>query len=100
MKIFIKTLVSVSLLSLVVAIASGANEQSIAWDKSPTGVLVQSRCSICHSLDYILMNAGFLKPTGWEAEVTKMRKAYGAPVSDEEAKEITAYLNQQFGAGN
>jgi|GEM_PF-566565 len=74
-----------------------ADETLITWEKSDAAQLVQARCSICHSLDYIKMNAGFLKAANWEAEVAKMRKAYGAPISDEEAKQITAYLTQKFG---
>jgi hypothetical protein len=33
----------------------------------------------------------------WDAEVTKMIKAYGAPISDADAKEIADYLAKNYG---
>jgi len=74
-----------------------ADETKIVWENSDAARLVQSRCITCHSLDYIQMNAGVIKGANWEAEVNKMRKAYGAPINDEEAKQIVAYLSQKFG---
>lgn len=97
MNTFVKTLICVGLFSSTVSLSTRASEGDISWEKTETAVLVQSRCSICHSLDYVLMNASFLKTVGWEAEVTKMRKVYGAPVSDEEAKLIVTYLNKRYG---
>ena len=35
---------------------------------------------MCHSLDYIQGNSPFMTRQVWDAEVTKMIKAYGAPV--------------------
>ena len=37
-------------------------------------------CVMCHSLDYIQGNSPFMTRQVWEAEVTKMIKAYGAQV--------------------
>jgi hypothetical protein len=42
------------------------------------------------------MNSVFLTPDGWKAEVTKMRSAFGAPIDDETAAEITAYLASNY----
>jgi len=42
------------------------------------------------------MNSTFLPADGWLAEVTKMRQAYGAPVSDDEAAQILDYLESQY----
>jgi hypothetical protein len=33
----------------------------------------------------------------WDAEVTKMIKAFGAPISDADAKEIAEYLTKNYG---
>ena len=33
----------------------------------------------------------------WDAEVTKMIKAFGAPISEADAKEITEYLATNYG---
>ena len=75
-----------------------------AWAES--GVLapgagqdtVAASCGSCHTTDYIRMNAPFLSPDGWKAEVTKMRTAFGAPIDDAVAAEITQYLIAQYGA--
>jgi hypothetical protein len=53
-------------------------------------------CSACHTTDYIVMNSVFLTPEAWKAEVTKMRSAFGAPIDDETAAEITAYLANNY----
>jgi hypothetical protein len=53
-------------------------------------------CAACHTTDYIVMNSVFLTPEAWKAEVTKMRSAFGAPIDDETAAEITAYLANNY----
>lgn len=58
-----------------------------------------ARCSSCHSLDYIEMHARFGTRALWESQVTKMRNAYKAPMSDEDAKAIVDYLVRQYGPG-
>ena len=59
--------------------------------------LVLKKCGICHTFGYIRMNSTFLPADGWLAEVTKMRQAYGAPVSDDEATQILHYLESHYG---
>jgi cytochrome c5 len=58
--------------------------------------VAQTSCRMCHSLDYITM-----QPRGGEAQwrgvVTKMVKVYGAPISDEDAQVIVAYLARHYG---
>ena len=54
-------------------------------------------CAICHSLGYIRMNAPFLTPGQWQAEVVKMRTAFGAPIDDDTAATVLAYLIQAYG---
>ena len=58
---------------------------------------MQGNCGACHSLDYIQMNSPFLNAAGWNAEVTKMIKAMGAPISDADAKAIADYLAKNYG---
>ena len=58
---------------------------------------VEGNCGACHSLVYIQMNSPFLNAAGWNAEVTKMIKAFGAPISDADAKDIAAYLAANYG---
>lgn len=56
-----------------------------------------AQCGACHSLDYIRMNSRFLDLAGWTAVVTKMVKAYGAPIPAEDAEAIARYLAENYG---
>lgn len=80
-----------------VAGAAAADESQIKLPAGPARDLVRARCSICHSLDYIQMNAPFLSRAAWEAEVRKMIKVMGAPVADTEVATITDYLTTHYG---
>ena len=60
---------------------------------------VETFCNICHSLDYIVMQPKFTKPQ-WIATVNKMVKVFGAPINEEDSKQIANYLVAQYGAGN
>jgi len=51
----------------------------------------KSSCINCHSLRYIEMQPDFPVKT-WETIVTKMRKNFGAPMSDSTAAKIINYL--------
>jgi hypothetical protein len=52
-------------------------------------------CSGCHSNRYITMQPPLPAAT-WEAEVTKMRKTFGAPIPDAPAAVITKYLQAHY----
>jgi hypothetical protein len=43
------------------------------------------------------MNSPFLDRKGWEAEVNKMVKAYGAPMEPGEVEKIVDYLATNYG---
>jgi len=58
---------------------------------------VEANCVACHSLDYIVGNSPFMNRQVWDAEVTKMIKAFGAPISDADAKVIVDYLVVNYG---
>jgi cytochrome c5 len=58
---------------------------------------VRAACSMCHSLDYIVMNSPFLDRAGWEKTVAKMAKVYGAPLTAEESALIVDYLAEHYG---
>ena len=75
-----------------------ADEASVALTKAPGLDKVASNCGTCHSLDYIQMNSPFMSAATWDAEVTKMIKAYGAPISDADAAAIKDYLKANYGA--
>ncbi len=59
--------------------------------------VIEGNCASCHSLDYVQMNSPFLNAAGWDAEVTKMIKFFGAPISDADAKTIADYLKANYG---
>jgi len=87
------------LLGVVLLAASGArgDETLVRLHEASELVTVRASCSGCHSLDYIEMNAPFLKRAGWEAEVRKMMKAYGAPVPEQDVAAIVDYLTLYYG---
>lgn len=60
--------------------------------------IASATCNTCHTSDYIIMNSTFLTADQWKAEVTKMRKAFGAPIDDETAAKIIAYLTANYAA--
>jgi hypothetical protein len=55
----------------------------------PARPLVQAKCLLCHSGEYVTMQR--LTEKQWQATVDKMRK-FGSPASDEEGKAMVAYL--------
>jgi Ni,Fe-hydrogenase I small subunit len=74
-----------------------ADESHLKLTADADTTLVMANCAVCHSVDYIQMNASFLQRAGWEAEVKKMIKVYGAPVADDDAARIVAYLTRHYG---
>jgi hypothetical protein len=79
------------------AVAAAADEKPIQLKRAPGVEKVEANCAACHSLDYIQMNSPFLNAAGWDAEVTKMIGAFGAPVSLPDAKTIGDYLKANYG---
>ncbi len=79
------------------ALPAAADEPVVQLKPGPGLDKVQGNCGACHSLDYIPMNSPFLNAAGWNAEVTKMIKAMGAPISDDDAKAIADYLAKNYG---
>jgi hypothetical protein len=62
----------------------------------PNSDLATGVCGACHSLDYITTQPHTVSAGFWQAEVTKMNKAYGAPINDDDAKKIVDYLNATY----
>ena len=58
--------------------------------------VVETNCSLCHSTDYIVRQAGG-DAKHWEPEVKKMVTVYGAIVSDDDVKTIVNYLATEYG---
>ncbi len=82
----------------LIAFPAAADEPIVELKPGPGLDKVQGNCGACHSLDYIQMNSPFLNAAGWTAEVTKMIKAMGAPIGDDDAKAIADYLAKNYGS--
>jgi hypothetical protein len=80
-----------------VAAAAVAEEKPVQLKQAPGADKVEANCAACHTLDYIPMNSTFLNATQWDAEVTKMINAFGAPISPDDAKVIGDYLKANYG---
>ncbi len=83
-------------LLLFYAAAAGAGESELVLKDGPGKKLVATQCAMCHSLDYITMNAAILDQAGWEKTVDKMINVMGAPVNDDERKAIVDYLGWNY----
>lgn len=64
----------------------------------PGYAIATQKCAICHSADYINYQPPGMTQTQWTSEMAKMQHAYGAPISDEEVKQIGAYLAVAYGS--
>jgi mono/diheme cytochrome c family protein len=92
----------------VLALASAAAAAPVPYTPPPETAklasgpnleITQSHCGACHSVDYITTQPrNFANPrVVWTAEVAKMRKVYGAPMTDEDASKIVDYLVAAYG---
>lgn len=94
-----RTFIIALLATMIAAPAFAQNQLQQIKLKPGAGVdAVERNCGTCHSLAYIPMNSPFLNAAGWNAEVTKMIKALGAPIGDADAKAITDYLAKNYGS--
>lgn len=109
MKTTILLSIAVSLFYAVIAMAGGQGlakegskrsitlpEPVVSMKEGPGKDITSSSCRICHSLDYITTQQKFPKAK-WQAEVTKMIKVYGAPISEENSKIIAEYISTHYG---
>ena len=83
--------------AVAIAFPATAEEKPVQLKPAPGLDKVEGNCSGCHSLDYILMNSPFPNAALWDAEIAKMIKAFGAPISQTDAKVISDYLKQHYG---
>jgi sulfite dehydrogenase (cytochrome) subunit B len=56
----------------------------------------QANCMTCHSVDYVTMQPPKKGEAFWTAEVAKMIKVYRAPIEEQQAKAIAAYLGATY----
>lgn len=92
-----RTATALALISLtLLADLARAGEETIRLKDAPGRDLTAGRCSVCHSLDYIQMNAVVMNRISWEKSIRKMIDKFGAPVSEEEAHDILEYLAKNY----
>jgi len=91
-----KTLPLVIALALAAGIVA-AQERRIELKDGSGRAQVEANCGSCHSIDYIVLNSPFLDKAGWDATVTKMIRAFGAPINADDAKVIVEYLAANYG---
>ncbi len=92
-------------LLLPAGVASGAPipyalpEETAELRPGPHLEVAQSNCGACHSADYISTQPRPLPDPRafWSAEVTKMVKAYKAPIDEADAALIVEYLAATYG---
>ena len=82
--------------ALLLCSQAQAGEDLITLHDGPGHDLVMAGCAICHSLDYIQMNAPVMTRARWETTVHKMIDKFGAPISNQDAQVIVNYLSTQY----
>jgi cytochrome c551/c552 len=103
-----RTLIATALLALAMVGATvEAKDITLPADQSklrPSALagyeVAQQKCGICHSADYISYQPPAMTQTQWTAEVAKMKKAFGAPLSDTDIKLVGAYLAVTYGSAH
>ena len=88
----------IALVAALIALPAAAEEKPVDLKKAPGLDRVEGNCGACHSLDYIQMNSPYPNAALWDAEVTKMIKAFGAPITDADAAAIKDYLTKNYGS--
>lgn len=84
-------------LILLALAAPGAVAGEVTQLKEGTGHdLTVGRCIICHSVEYIPSNAPAMNRAAWQKTIQKMQERFGAPITDEEAKQILDYLDANY----
>lgn len=93
-------LLSLTMLSTVPALAIPRTyelpEETATLAQGPDAV---ASCGACHSAEYVTTQPrGLANPRAfWQAEVVKMRGAYGAPIEDADIPAIVDYLVATYG---
>jgi hypothetical protein len=93
-----RSMLVVAAVAAIAVTAAQTAEKPVELKRGAGSNRVAANCGGCHSLDYIRMNAGFLDAAGWDAEIAKMIRAFGAPIDPADAKAIAAYLSTNYGS--
>lgn len=93
-----RSLFFAAFLSVGVAAPAAGDEKPVQLKSAPGLDKVENNCASCHSLDYVLLNSPFPNAAVWDATITKMIKAFGAPIDEADAKLIADYLKKNYGS--
>ena len=88
--------IAVAAFALLIAAPAFAQEPTIELKKAPGLDKVETNCAVCHSLDYIPMNAPVMNRASWEKSVHKMIDKFGAPIRPEDVPAILDYLTAHY----
>jgi sulfite dehydrogenase len=72
-------------------------QESVGFKPGPGSELAAGLCLICHSSDYVTTQPPTLSRAAWTATVTKMQKAFGAPISDAQVEPLVDYFVKNYG---
>ena len=89
--------IAMVLASILIAAPVFAGEKPVRLKQALGLDKAEANCGACHSLDYIQMNSPFMTGAIWDAEVAKMINAFGAPISEGDARIIAEYLKNNYG---
>ena len=77
---------------------AAAGEETIELADAPGREITVANCAICHSLDYLPMNAAVMNRVAWEKSIHKMVDRFGAPINAENLQVILDYLALHYSA--
>ncbi len=75
---------------------AAGGEETVHLRDGPGRDLTIGRCILCHSLEYIPSNAPAMNRAAWQKTIQKMKDRFGAPITDDEAKQILDYLDGSY----
>ncbi len=103
----IRTVTLVAALLAAPAASWGADQKAITLPADnamatlapgPGMEIARASCGLCHSTDYIVRQPRSTAQQ-WQAEVAKMVKVFGAPITPDNEKSIAEYLASAYGSG-
>ncbi len=79
-----------------VASISLPGDAGMAFKPGPGAAAAQANCLTCHSSAYVSTQPTLTRAQ-WQAEVVKMKTAYGAQFADDQVPAIVDYLTANYG---
>ncbi len=74
----------------------GPGDYDPGYKNAPNVALLTTNCQLCHSSNYVRTQP-LLSHDAWAAEISKMKKVYGAPITDADEAKIVDYLTANYG---